>query len=231
MPRPPIAEIWVTRIKRLAAEEGLTANAIARCLDTDHERGRAGRTDNPHRTTIQRVLDNFPDEERAQWRFVRWPETFERELLPWEAAAVLLDLRGQLGRFTVRFGRWYWRASLAAPDAPPWVHQCIASAMAAREAGGADYEDYEAEARSIEFYIALKGWQDTEAYRASLASFESPPAEFRTDPPSIRLGGPDTPESVQGARLAESLRGFVTPDQATAQIRAMRANGERAASK
>ena len=95
------------------------------------------------RRIIQRRWRNLSVEERQQYRDFSWPETMERQHLPWEATRHLLDLeryltkraiqtRGRISignleeaaeaeqcttstRITNRLSQWYWRVCLATP--------------------------------------------------------------------------------------------------------------------
>lgn len=82
------------------------------------------------------------------YRYVYWPESFQAGDLPWEAAAVVLELmedhrqRHQRApdiwteRPTVRLARWFWRVTQAAPDAPKGWRSEFAGALARAEALG-----------------------------------------------------------------------------------------------
>ena len=80
----------------------------------------------PPPSTIGRIKRRFVTEksaaERAEYRYVRWPESFEAGLLPWEASRVVLDLlrafAGAAPGPTVRLARWAWHVHLAAPGLP-----------------------------------------------------------------------------------------------------------------
>jgi hypothetical protein len=148
--------VWVLRIRQLCAnDDTLTPTAIARRLDTPAERARTGRTDPPHRSTVQRVIDEFPEEARGPYRYVHWPESFVSGALPWEAASALLEeLRFALmtgERFSVRWGSWYWRLRVSAPNAPRQQIYALAGTMTAAELVGVDPAETW---REVERYLA-----------------------------------------------------------------------------
>ena len=80
----------------------------------------------PSPATVRRVLKRrwevMVEADRARYRLLYWPESFERCDLPWEAAPAALELARYLhgkglGRPMIGVARWFWRVTQAAPDA------------------------------------------------------------------------------------------------------------------
>lgn len=102
----------------------------------------------PPPSTIGRMKQRFralPPPEQDEYRYVYWPESFVRGILPWEASRVVIALlraRADGGRPTVSQARWAWRLSLAAPDAPAEAAIVLATLLAFAEGkGGEQYEE------------------------------------------------------------------------------------------
>lgn len=111
----------------------------------------------PSVSTIGRIKSRATAAELQQYEYVRWPETFEAGLLPWEAARTVLDLVRRRGATTLGRARWYWQVHLAAPDIPTPMHTEIANQLAAHEAAGLIGDEW---TRSIEIYLAHRAWAD-----------------------------------------------------------------------
>ena len=150
----------------------------------------AGRTISDHK----KAHFQQPESERALYRYLRWPETFEAGVLPWEAAAPLMQvLRARLvaGRrhVTVRWGRWYWRLYLAAPDAPPNTLSALARVISAHEVLGLDMDRVW---RAAEGMLAYRYWESATRqteYKAALdnSRVSSVPTAI-TVPPDATFG-------------------------------------------
>lgn len=145
---------------------GLSAEAIANRFKefADKHPSPPGR---PSARTIRRLLDehqNQRDRTTEDYRFVSWPESFERGDLPWEAARPMLDLlryyreRG-FGRPHGRVAKWYWRLCFAYPDSPDTdalpARETLARSLAGLEIAGGKYTDEGY--RVIEQFLIL--WQ------------------------------------------------------------------------
>jgi hypothetical protein len=92
----------------------------------------------PKPVTIGRIKRRFPDNERAPYTFVRFPETFDLNLLPWEAAADVLELWRTISyRPAVRLAQRYWHVTLALArdreQRPPMVRFALAAQLLDKE--------------------------------------------------------------------------------------------------
>jgi hypothetical protein len=152
MPRPAIEGFWREQIRTLSANNQKAGPGRIHRLLT--KVGAAvGRNDWPSERTIGREIHRFraaAESERADYREFRWPESMEREDLPWEAAPFALEalrhvhqeqtqLKEDLialvppsidyvGRPLVSHIRWFWRVSVARPDVEleqRWTWACI----------------------------------------------------------------------------------------------------------
>ena len=85
---------------------------------------------------IKREWEPLSEQEKTLYRYFSWPESMERGQLPWEASSYALELVSHW-RYspapTVRMALWYWRVSLAAPDAPAVTRFGIAELLASAE--------------------------------------------------------------------------------------------------
>lgn len=147
--RTPIDRYWIARILELFAQEPKkTIHEIFETLKGEGEELR--RNDYPSERTIpalkRRFYDPLTPEEKGEYTWARWPESFsDTGPLPWEAAPAVLELiadcewRG-IGRPTVRHARWFYRLRLARPDLPKdkmagHTHR-LAAMLAGWEVGG-----------------------------------------------------------------------------------------------
>ncbi|MCX6020330.1 MAG: hypothetical protein NTZ05_01105 [Chloroflexi bacterium] len=183
--RPKTAEFWLDRIavilENAADPRQLTAAAITQRLE--QEAAVLGRTDVPSPSVVTRTIRTHrekSEEERRQYRYLTWPDSFGMPDLPWEAAGPLLEWMavthwGGEGRPTVARARWYWRLTLAAPDAPLAVRDHMAIFISAedriREVMGAAYPDGYSMRQMIEWWLAYRPWRsaaELAAYRAAV---------------------------------------------------------------
>lgn len=148
----------------------------------------------PSRATITRWKREFrglPESEQAEFEHVRWPETFEAGLLPWESARYLLDLlaelqsRGAKTRVSVNFGRWLWRLHLASPSIP--LLAAVSNAITLMLYEHADDISRTHIRRWVEANVAHQPWLGPEA-RDRLRSVEESGILPTTD--DDWLGGP-----------------------------------------
>ena len=136
MARPRTAQFWREVIKTKFAQNGkISVSQIHReIVEQARELEDSGDSqlhelskEVPSLRTIARIKSDdwnqLSDEQKSEYGEFHWPETMERKDLPWEASASALELLYYLdenmlkGRPPVRFVRWFWRASLAAPYA------------------------------------------------------------------------------------------------------------------
>lgn len=121
--RPRVAQHWRLALRRLDANEpDLTAQEIAARLSAEAEA--MDRSDAPSESWIRkerRAFGGLDPDDREQYRYVHWPESFGTDELPWASAAALLPelrwLRALHARPSVRWASWFWRISLSAPAA------------------------------------------------------------------------------------------------------------------
>jgi hypothetical protein len=118
----------------------------------------------PSERTIRRIRAEHlarSEQERVPHRYVRWPESFESGVLPWESARALLDEIAFWHAFsrpiTVRWARWFWRLHQSAPDAPIAEIRAATGALSAMELlGGPPAEAL----RAAEAWLAFRAWND-----------------------------------------------------------------------
>jgi hypothetical protein len=164
-----------------------------------------GRDDAPSKRTIGRIRAEHkavPEMERVAYRYVYWPEAMERGSLPWEASAAVFELlrycAAQGRRPTVREAFWYWRATLAAPDAPAADRRRVADTLGIFE------NIPESAARLAEGFLLHRPWtpDGDAAWQAAMASGRLWPA-----PPP-----PTEPEDEAQARF-EREREYLSKPQ------------------
>src|SRR5262245_58495679 len=121
-----VDQFWVEQVKELKAEHRdwgapRLADAVTKRAD------QLARGDAPSERWISQWLrrdwPKIDEEERRQYTFVRWPESFEWGLLPWEAAPAVFELlreRRRVAAFRwgdwrspLRLARWFYRVILA----------------------------------------------------------------------------------------------------------------------
>lgn len=177
--RPKIAPDWREWVKETAANDrSLSAAALERLADKEivnKESPFYEREDSPSPRSIGRIITEMSEQERQLYVYVRWPESFGSNDLPWEAVPEVLDqLRiqqgAQLGRLTVRQARWYWRIARSAPNfhkKDNHMHtRMLSITLAALEVASVDNGR---EFWSIlEFYFAYAPWQSKRAAAAYL---------------------------------------------------------------
>ena len=136
----------------------------------------------PSERTIRRLHQEYKqdltDEERSQYRQLKWPESMEMVVaiteLPWDASASVLELlalwqheRGGR-RPTIRQAKWFWRITLAVPDAPLPSRECSSWILAAHEERGSVPEE---ELRKVEWFLAFAPWRsddNLQSYKAAI---------------------------------------------------------------
>ena len=168
MSRRKIGQLWQNRIAELAENENLSAEGIARKLENEWGQGKAKLEDRPPvGRTIQRYVREHKaktKEHRDQYRYASWPESFLCNALPWEATRTFLDLlqhhhvTGGV-RPPVRLAKWFWRVTLAMPDADIQKRAEIAGVIALKELAR-DFGDKTL--RPYEWYLAYAPWRSKE---------------------------------------------------------------------
>lgn len=165
--RPKTDSHWAERVRILTEIEGLGPHALWQRLE--QEAAEAKRRDAPSKRMVARLRTEFlalDDSKRRAYRSFRWPESMGGDL-PWEASGAALELvqlhqaRG-LPPPLYRLVEWYWRATLAASDAPLAERYRIASLLAATEIGG----DMPGALRQVESFVAWAPWRSPEASAA-----------------------------------------------------------------
>jgi hypothetical protein len=137
----------------------------------------------PSVRTIERIRVEWKpktQEEKAPYRSFYWPESMERGDLPWEASESALELLGLFDkkrgglrvRPPVRFVKWFWRVSQAAPGAGSAGRVMAAVVLASNEVSETPIS-----LRAVEGYIAYRPWEgedQKQLYLAATSRAESP---------------------------------------------------------
>lgn len=90
--------------------------------------------------TYLREWELLADAERADYGRVNWPETFDRNLLPWDAAPHIGEIYRLAGiRPTVRFARHYWHAIRSMPGHETREHRHVALLLAMADYAAPEY--------------------------------------------------------------------------------------------
>ena len=119
-----------------ALDDGVPINAakIARDLQLSEasapEKERDGAPSDRWIRLLRAEWDSMPAAKKAEYRSVRWPETFDAGLIPWEAAPSLLAEITEAQRLPVIWAQWWWRLRLSAPDAPADAIREVATELA-----------------------------------------------------------------------------------------------------
>ena len=143
MPRPKIDPSWIEKIRGILANNSpRSAAEIWRGLKRDRKlKNEDTTTPVPSVRAIGRIMKEFknaPEEERLPYQVFAWPGSMENGALPWEASRAVLDLLRyrteiELVPPTIREAQWFWRVTLAIPDAPIEKRQKIAMRIAIHE--------------------------------------------------------------------------------------------------
>lgn len=127
MPAKRLRDPWEEPVRQIVSDHPSWGRREVREALTQHaaERGMSP-VDVPSESTVGRIMADFrkagPAQRRNYERF-RWPESLGTDDMPWEAGRALLDLLAyhdahEMPRPPNRLARWFWRVTLAAPDAP-----------------------------------------------------------------------------------------------------------------
>ena len=149
--RPPTDAFWGEKVGEVAEEHldwgaGRIEGALGEIA------AREERDDAPSLRVVGRLLKAHrkkTEAARALYRQFRWPDAMVMGLLPWEAAATIFEnmraytLHGRGGRWgalpmSIRRCRWFWRVTLAIPDAPLDVRVSYAERFERAEESGDD---------------------------------------------------------------------------------------------
>lgn len=127
-----------------------------------------------------------------QYRLYAWPQTHQREALPWEAAPACLELlrycdANRQSAPTVRQAGWFARLRLAAPNLPTDTARSAAIVLAAAEGAGA----IDTVSPGLMWHLAYQPWAGVAEQGAYLT------ATTRTDAPI-----PSTSLEVSGGLAA-----------------------------
>jgi hypothetical protein len=175
MPRPPIHPFWVERIRVLLANNPrISGVEIRRKLTNDQKIKKEddAPTPVPSDRAIRRIMTQFkgaPKSERQSYRYFSWPESMEAGILPWEAARVVLDLmrfrtEAHMEPPLVLEAQWFWRVTLAIPDAP--IETRVKAAAALVMLAMSDQPKSE-NLKVLQWRLAYQTWRskaDREAY-------------------------------------------------------------------
>ena len=127
MPRPRIHRFWIEKIRGILANNSPMGGVeMRRLLKYDPEMEKQNPpTPVPSDRAIRRIMAEFkdaPEEERLPYQFFAWPGSMENGALPWEASRAVLDLlrlrtENRMRPPLIREAQWFWRVTLAIPDA------------------------------------------------------------------------------------------------------------------
>jgi len=167
MPQRPIADHWRRQVRLLVENappgERLTDRRIAAMLERDALR--LGRHDSPSERSVGRIRKQHEDTrpaERREYRRFRWPDSMEDESLPWEAAPAALELMRAYSyeRPLLPVIRWFWRVSVAVPDAPLEERKNRAIFLAMNEAAASPNPRA---LESVECWMIYQPWTSADA--------------------------------------------------------------------
>jgi len=91
---------------------------------------------------LRNVWAHMEEKQLREYRILFWPESFQRNDLPWEASGaalellMLLDQNGVRERPPIRLVRWYWRVTQTSKDVSRALSLDIARQLADQEERG-----------------------------------------------------------------------------------------------
>ena len=147
-------------IARLAVDnERMSAKAIQNSVRAKHERGEIPSL--PSERTILSIATEARSKgpsEKARLRTYHWPESHESQLIPWEAAETLFQLVRAKGEITNQEALWFWRITLARPQASDGLPSLDVRYEAAMlMANWYEVTKDEGPARAVEAYLTEEG--------------------------------------------------------------------------
>lgn len=170
--RPRILDFWIDHIRVLKANDPKLSGARIRA---ELKKVEAPPTPPPSLRAILRVLEEFQDVPRVdqeRYKHFVWPHSMDTSQIPWEASRIVLDLiryraEQQMEPPLVREAEWFYRVSIAAPDATISMRFTFTLAILAGGTSG-----------WLEKVLAFRPWrssEDAEAYRRLPLSLRQEP--------------------------------------------------------
>jgi hypothetical protein len=142
MTRERLSQDWIDRMYFIFENEPRTPDyVIAEQMKSFATEW--GRNDYPKLRTIQKYRQAYRASEpevKAQYRLFQWPESMIQGDLPWEASRASLELRAFLDVLGIRTSpplslvKWFWRVTLADPQARIDLRLSAAAGLARQEA-------------------------------------------------------------------------------------------------
>ncbi len=169
MARPRIHEYWIDKICTLAANRpDLSGAGIHRLLE---EHSNKAPTSVPNARTVGEIKRRLTPAEAKAYRYFTWPQTMLEGELPWEASRAALDLlRYRQDKENplplVWEVKWFWRVTLASPDAPMKKRAALAMELALKEKHTASLP--EQGLTLIQWQLAYQPWRSPENEQAWL---------------------------------------------------------------
>lgn len=164
MPAKRFRDPWVEPVRQIVSDHAdWGRHAVHDELVQRAETWGLRSLDVPSDSTVGRIMTEFrradPAQRRDYERF-HWPESLGADDLPWEAGRALLDLLAYLDahakpRPPIRLARWYWRLTLAAPDASIPERLSHAISLASEESVAGSVSD-----AWTERFLAYAPWRD-----------------------------------------------------------------------
>jgi hypothetical protein len=163
-----IRDMWEPMVKQAIADMGLRTgpvsirNKLIMLANDMRKRGESVPADYPSPRTIQRIKEDLTTDELIEYQRFSWPESMVQGGLPWEASSAglellaFLDVIGVRHRPPVRFVRWFWRVTQAAPNARKDLRVSAAADLARKEALGEPFD------RGIEWWMAYMQFPNDE---------------------------------------------------------------------
>jgi hypothetical protein len=167
MARPAIIHDWEKEIFEILADDETVSAGKIRAAILKLVRSGLTKKAVPSQRTIGRIKERWrdlPSQRQLLYRQFHWPESMGSDQLPWEASAAVLELLSWLRetsdaeawqRPDTGLVTWYWRATLAAPNAPTNIRVQAARHLLAWEILGE-----RSRLDALEWFLAFKGWAE-----------------------------------------------------------------------